>query len=486
MHPADLSLADASGALGTRELSSTELVRACLERIEERNADLNAFTQVFAEPALSHASDADARQGAGETRGPLDGVPVAIKDNICTISGLTTCGSRILEGYASPFDAGAIERLHRAGAIVIGKTNLDEFAMGSSCERSIHGPTRNPLDPDRVPGGSSGGSACAVGANMVPGALGSDTGGSIRQPASFCGITGYKPTYGLVSRWGLVAYASSLDQIGPLARSVDDCALLASVIMGFDDRDSTSARRDPPALDGTRAELSDLRFGVPLQARSAIEGTKAQEPFERALKHIRSAGATIVDVDIPELEHAVSAYYIVAPAEASSNLARFDGIRYGRRAALGPGEGLETLYARSRSEGFGDEVQRRIMLGTYVLSAGYYDAYYLSALRARRLLKNHLDEAFAARPGCDAILTPTTPGGAFPIGALLGDPLAMYAEDLFTVIANLAGLPAISLPAGECDDGGARMPQGIQLMTPAFADDRLLSISRAIEALGPP
>jgi aspartyl-tRNA(Asn)/glutamyl-tRNA(Gln) amidotransferase subunit A len=477
-------------AAGVRagECSAAEVARAALDRVASRDSALHAFLEVFEDRALARAAEIDRRRARGEPLGPLAGVPVAVKDNMCLAHGRTTAGSRMLEGYRSPFSATALERLEGAGAVIIGKTNLDEFSMGSSCEHSAFGPTKNPWDVSRVPGGSSGGSAAAVASGMVPLALGSDTGGSIRQPAGLCGIVGIKPTYGRVSRWGLVAYASSLDQIGPLARTVEDCALCLSAISGFDPLDATSSRE--PVEDwalglGRRPER--IVVGVPGFARAAANDPDAWAVFEGLLASLASAGVEVRDIGLAHADHAIAAYYIIAPAEASSNLARYDGVRYGRRAALPAGASLDDLYTRTRAEGFGREVQRRIMLGTHVLSSGYYDAYYLTALKTRRLIKGDFDAAFAG--GCDAVLMPTTPGPAFALGEKLADPLAMYAEDLYTVGANLAGLPAISVPAGFVERGGARLPVGAQLVGPAWGEGALLRVASVLEeaaALGAP
>ena len=460
--------------------SAVELTKAALARIEALNPGLNALTQVFPERALAQAAHVDGRVARGE-RLPLAGVTVALKDNLCLDFGLTTCGSRLLEHYASPFTATAAQRLFDAGAIIVGKANLDEFAMGSSTERSVHGPTRNPWDRERVPGGSSGGSAAAVAAGLCAAALGSDTGGSVRQPAAFCGVTGVKPTYGRVSRWGLVAYASSLDQIGTLTRDAADAAEMLAAIAGPDPRDSTS---DPHGTFGVPADLHTapamLTIGVPRQARSTANSPGVASAMEAAQAVFRDAGATFREIDLTMSDQAIAAYYLIATAEASSNLARFDGVRYGRRAELRPGEGLEALYARSRAEGLGAEVQRRIMLGTHVLSSGYYDAYYLRALKARRLIKADYDRAFAStadEPACDAILLPATPGPAFRLGEKLSDPLAMYLEDVYTVGVNLAGLPAIALPAGVECVGGRELPIGLQLIGPARGEAALLRLA---------
>lgn len=464
--------------------SPTGLVRAALDAAQALNPTLNAFTQLFPERALAVARAQEQRLASGEAAGaigPLAGVPVAVKDNICTDFGRTTCASRMLEGYESPFSATAVERLERAGAVIIGKTNLDEFAMGSSGEHSCFGPTRNPWDHGRVPGGSSSGSASAVAAGIVPVALGSDTGGSIRQPAALCGCVGLKPTYGTVSRSGLVAYGSSLDQIGPLSRTVADAALVLEAISGADPRDSTCLERGPVRVVASLDEpLGRFRLAVPAAAQGEGVDPRTRLVFGLAVRAFEHLGATIMPVELALGDELIAAYYLVATAEASSNLARFDGVRYGRRASIEPGASLEALYTRSRSEGFGAEVQRRIMLGTHVLRAGYSDRYYLTALRMRRLIRAEYDAVFGPM-ACDAVLTPTTPGPAFRLGEKSGDPLALYLEDVFTVGANLAGLPAVSLPAGFVPEGGSSLPIGVHLTGPAFGEARLLRIARAFE-----
>ncbi|TVS07789.1 MAG: Asp-tRNA(Asn)/Glu-tRNA(Gln) amidotransferase subunit GatA, partial [Phycisphaerales bacterium] len=433
--------------------SAREQVAEALARIEERNGACNAFVEVYAEEATARAAAIDERVAGGEDL-PLAGMPIAVKDNICTKVGKTTCASRILEGYRSPFDATVIGRLEAAGAVIVGKTNMDEFGMGSGTEHSVYGPTKNPWDTTRVAGGSSGGSAAAVAAGMVPVALGSDTGGSIRQPAGMCGVVGLKPTYGRVSRYGLVAFASSLDQIGPLTRTVEEAARVLGVIAGEDPNDATSSTRPVHDLVASARETPmRLRVGVVRAWATAKNDPGVDGAMERAKEVFRVMGAELVDVDLPHAEHAVSAYYIVAPAEASSNLARFDGVRYGRRAELDAGEGLEALYLRSRSEGFGAEVQRRIMLGTYALSSGYYEAYYNTALKVRRRIKEDYDAALGTGERgegarCDVLLMPTSPTPAYEIGCKRDDPVSEYLEDIYTVGVNLAGLPAISLPAG--------------------------------------
>ena len=459
--------------------SALSAVNGYLTAIDASNPSLNAFHEVFADAAREAASQVDAARKSGRLLGRLAGVPIAVKDNIATRLGHTTCSSRILENYRSPFDATAIERLAAEGAIIIGKTNLDEFAMGSSCERCAWGAVRNPWDPTRVPGGSSGGSAAAVGASLCSAALGSDTGGSIRQPASLCGIVGFKPTYGRISRYGLVAFGSSLDQIGPLTRSVRDAALLYEVMAGDDANDSTCASREVEAISDTIDHAPRApRVGLPRQYRTG-NSAAVDAALERAVDLLKGMGATIVDIDLPMTDVGISTYYVIAPAEASSNLARFDGIRYGHRAMGGD---LFELYARSRAEGFGAEVQRRIMLGTYVLSAGYYDAYYRRALQVRRVIKQEFDLAFAA---CDVILGPTSPTAAFPIGGVT-DPLAMYMCDVYTVNTNIAGICGISLPAGLDYSSGSPLPVGVQLQAQAFAEPTLLRIAYALEReLGP-
>ncbi len=473
-------------AVGSRAVSASEATEAALSRAHALNPRLNAFTQILDDYARTRAAEIDRALARGEPVGPLAGVPIVLKDNICTDFGFTTCSSRFLERYASPFTATAAQRLIDAGAVVIAKTNLDEFAMGSSTENSAFGPTRNPYDPDRVPGGSSGGSAAGVAARIVPGALGSDTGGSVRQPGAFCGLVGFKPSYGLVSRWGLVAYASSLDQIGPLTRTVRDAALVLSVIAHHDPLDSTSVACpgfDP--LTDLERPIQGLHIGVPREARSPSNHPAVNGAIDRACDGFRARGATIVDVELPALPHAIPAYYLVACAEASSNLARFDGVRFGRRAELANDATLFDLYARSRAEGFGPEVQRRIMLGAFALSSGYYDAYYATAMRVRRLIRDDFDRAFRGddrRPGCHALLMPTTPGPAFRLGEKTTDPWAMYLEDLYTVPANLAGLAAISVPAGTAEVGGVRLPVGVQLIAPSLSDAQLLRIARVIES----
>ena len=468
--------------------SAVEICTHCLERITDGDGRWNALTAVFRDEALARAAEIDRHRDAWRDR-PLLGVPITIKDVICTRGQPTTAASRILAGFRPPYDATVAARLREAGAIVVGKTNCDEFAMGSSTEHSAYGPSRNPWDPERTPGGSSGGAAAAVAAGLAPVAIGSDTGGSIRQPAAFCGIAGLKPTYGRVSRYGLLAFASSLDQIGPLARTVADTALVLGVLAGHDPRDATSV--DAPVDDYTAALTGDaagLRVGVPralLGHGDAGIDSEVLAAFDKALVALAAAGAAVIDVELPHAEHAVPVYYLVAPAEASSNLARYDGVRYGARAPAAPGSDdgagspLAAMYDRTRDAGFGAEVKRRIMLGTYALSAGYYDAYYRRAQRVRSLIRRDYDRAFdAAGPGVDVIAMPTTPATAFRLGEHLQDPLAMYLGDVFTVSANLTGLPAISVPAGFT---AARLPIGLQLVGRAFGEATLLRLAHAYE-----
>jgi aspartyl-tRNA(Asn)/glutamyl-tRNA(Gln) amidotransferase subunit A len=476
--------------LGGR-VSAVDVTREAIGRAEALNPRLNAFLQILPSQALAAATRVDARIAAGE-RPALAGVPVAIKDNLCLSAAdypgaRTTAASRMLQTYQSPFTATAVQRLIDAGAVIIGKTNLDEFAMGSSGENSAFGPTRNPWDESRVPGGSSSGSAAAVAAGIVPLALGSDTGGSIRQPAGLCGIVGLKPTYGRISRSGLIAFASSLDQIGPMARTVDDAALALCAMSGRDPHDATSADREREDFGaGLARDVRGAVIGIPRQAFDPANHPAVLDALHRATRALTEAGARIVEVDLPHAGHGIAAYYLVATAEASSNLARYDGVRYGRRAALRPGDGLADLYSRSRAEGFGAEVQRRIMLGTYALSAGYYDAYYLTALKVRRRIKGDFDAAFdPAGPGCAALLMPASPEPAWKLGEKAADPLGMYLADIYTVGANLAGLPGITVPAGLAEvsgaGGGTKLPCGVQLIGPAWGETRLLSLAAMLE-----
>jgi aspartyl-tRNA(Asn)/glutamyl-tRNA(Gln) amidotransferase subunit A len=468
------TVAELRAALDARQASARELVERALSRAAALEPTLHAFVSLRHEAALREADAADARLASGAPRSALDGLPVALKDNLAAAGEPCGCGSRILEGYVSPFDATAVARLRAAGAIVVGRTNMDEFAMGSSTEHSAHGPTRNPWDPARAPGGSSGGSAAAVAAGIVPLAFGSDTGGSIRQPAAFTGVVGMKPSYGRVSRFGLVAFASSLDQVGPFARTAADCALALDVVSGHDPRDSTSLPEPPTrshaALDG---RVAGLVLGLPREYLAADGADPAVlRAVEDAARELEKAGATLREVSLPHTRYAVATYYLIATAEASSNLARFDGVRYGRRAA--GARNLTDLYERSRSEGFGPEVKRRILLGTYVLSAGYFDAYYRKAQQVRTLLRRDFAAAFE---GCDALLTPTTPEVAFRLGERTADPLRMYLSDVYTVSANLAGLPAVSLPCGAAHG----LPVGLQLLGRAGDDATPLRLADAFQ-----
>ena len=463
------SVVELSAALAGGECSAVELADAFLARIDAHGPALNAFVHVDADGARAAARASDERRAKGEARGPLDGLPLAHKDIFVTASMPTTCGSRMLEGYVSPFDAAVVERLAAAGAVTLGKANMDEFAMGSSNENSVRGPVANPWDADRVPGGSSGGSAALVAARLAPAATGTDTGGSIRQPAAFCGLTGIKPTYGRVSRWGMVAFASSLDQAGPLAATAEDCALLLAAMAGHDERDATSSALPVPdyaaALD---TDIRGLRVGVPEEYFGDGLDDDVEAAVREALAELERAGAVPVPVSIPNQKHGIPAYYVVAPAEASSNLSRFDGVRFGHRAE-GPAD-LTDLYERTRAEGFGPEVRRRILTGAYVLSAGYYDAFYAQAQRVRQLIANDFARAFA---DVDVIAGPTTPSVAFARGAKSDDPVAMYLNDLYTVSANLVGLPALSVPCGFSDG----LPVGLQLIGRAFDEARLLNVA---------
>ena len=452
--------------------SARAAVEATVAAVAARNEELNVFLHVDADAALAEADAIDARVAAGEDPGILAGVPVAIKDNICQTGVPTTCSSKILDGWRPPYNATVIDRLRAAGAIPFGKTNLDEFAMGSSTENSAFGPTRNPLDPSRVPGGSSGGSAAAVAANMTPLSLGSDTGGSIRQPAALCGLVGVKPTYGLVSRYGLIAFASSLDQIGPFAHSVTDAALLLEAISGHDPLDSTSLPEPAPSLV---AHVNDGVAGKRVAwVRELVEGADESvvASVEKAREALRDAGATIVELSIPELRLGLSAYYLIAPAEASSNLARYDGVRFGQRV---DGEDVTAMMEATRTAGFGAEVKRRIMLGTYALSAGYFDAYYGQALKVRTLMIEAFSRAYGE---ADMLLGATTPSVAFEFGSKTKDPMAMYLSDVFTIPTNLAGDAAISVPVGT---GEAGLPIGVQLLGPGRSEASLFAAARVLE-----
>ena len=453
--------------------TARSVVEEHLAAIEGRESEIHACNTVLTESALAAADAVDAAVARGGDPGPLAGVPVALKDNLCTRGIATTCSSKILDGWLPPYTATAVQRITDAGGIPIAKTNLDEFAMGSSTENSAFGTTRNPHDVSRVPGGSSGGSAAAVAAGFAPLALGSDTGGSIRQPAALCGVVGVKPTYGLVSRYGLIAFASSLDQIGPFATTVDDAALLLETIWGHDRMDSTSIDAEPPAL-GSSADVAGLRVGI-VQELTDVDGIapEVRAAVERAAASLEAAGATVDRVSVPSCTYGLSAYYLIAPAEASSNLARYDGVRYGLRAE---GVDVADMNAKTRAAGFGPEVKRRIMLGTYALSAGYYDAYYGKAQKVRTLI---IRDFAAAYERFDVLLSPTAPTEAFEIGAKTADPLAMYLSDVCTIPTNLAGHAAMSVPFGV---GAAGLPIGVQVLAPALGEPVMFRIARALEA----
>ena len=464
----DKTVAQLSQALADGEVTSEELTRAYLDRIKEKDGELNSFVTVTEEEALEAAREADQARRAGKA-GPLTGIPMAHKDIFCTQGVKTACGSKMLDNFISPYDAAVVERLSSAGMVMLGKLNMDEFAMGSSNETSFYGPVANPWDTKAIPGGSSGGSAAAVAARLAPAATGTDTGGSIRQPASMCGITGLKPTYGRVSRWGMVAFASSLDQGGPMARTAEDCALLLGAMAGFDERDSTSVQRDVPDYAGELdRSIEGLKIGLPKEYFAEGLDPEVAKVIEAAVEEYRRLGAEIKEISLPNTHLAVPAYYVVAPAEASSNLSRFDGVRYGHRAE--DPENLEDLYKRSRGEGFGDEVKRRIMVGTYALSAGYFDAYYLKAQQIRRLIADDFAKAFEE---VDVIMGPTAPNAAFDRGEKKDDPVAMYLSDIYTLSVNLAGLPGMSVPAGFAGE----RPVGLQIIGNYFEEGRLLNVA---------
>jgi len=466
------SVIDLAGAVRAGSTTAVEVLEQHLARIDAREGEIHAFNLVTTDAARGAAAAIDAAVSRGDDPGPLAGVPVALKDNLCTRGVPTTCSSRILEGWKPPYDATVVERLRRAGAVVVGKTNLDEFAMGSSTENSAFGPTRNPLDTSRVPGGSSGGSAAAVAAGFAATSLGSDTGGSIRQPAALCGLVGVKPTYGLVSRLGLVAFASSLDQIGPFTHTVADAALVLEVIAGHDPLDSTSLPSPvPPVRRAVDEGVAGMRIG---RVSDLPEGSEPDvlARLDEAFAALERAGATIVDVALPSMQYGLTAYYLVAPAEASSNLARYDGVRYGLRVEAGD---LNATYSATRSAGFGPEVKRRIMLGTYALSAGYYDAYYGKALKVRRLIAGDFAAAYSS---CDAILTPTSPSVAFPFGDKTSDPLSMYLCDVFTIPTNLAGHAAMSVPFRT---GAHGLPVGVQVLAPALGEVAMFRVAGELE-----
>ena len=462
------TIAELSQALHKGVISSGELTGIYLSRIKQHNPQLNSFITLTEEHALDEASKADQRIKAGEA-GPLTGIPIAHKDIFCTDGVATTCASKMLHNFIAPYDASCVAGFRQAGAVMVGKTNMDEFAMGSSNETSYYGPVKNPWDPEKVPGGSSGGSAAAVAACLIPGATGTDTGGSIRQPAALCGCTGLKPTYGRVSRYGMIAFASSLDQGGPITRTAEDAALMLGVMAGFDEKDSTSLETPVPDY---RAALDDsidgVKIGLPKEYFSEGLDDNVARLIDEALKEYQKLGAKVVEISLPNSNLSVPAYYVVAPAECSSNLSRYDGVRFGYRCD--DPQDLMDLYKRTRGEGFGAEVKRRVMIGTYVLSAGYYDAYYLKAQQIRRLISDDFADAFKK---VDVIMGPTTPSTAFALGDKVDDPITMYLSDIYTIAVNLAGLPAISIPAGFVD----QLPVGLQIIGNYFEEARLLNVA---------
>jgi aspartyl-tRNA(Asn)/glutamyl-tRNA(Gln) amidotransferase subunit A len=474
-----LSAAELAAAIASGDTSSVEVTEAHLERISAHDESVHAFLHLDVEGALVAAKAVDAKRAAGTTLGPLAGVPLALKD-VLTQRGIpTTAGSKILEGWKPPYDSTVVERLRAADIVILGKTNMDEFAMGSSTENSAYGPTRNPWDLDRIPGGSSGGSSAAVAAHFAPLSIGTDTGGSIRQPAAVTGIVGSKPTYGGVSRYGLIAFSSSLDQAGPFARTVLDAALLHETIAGYDARDSTSINAPvPPVVDAARrASVAGMRVGVVRELTGEGYQAGVQQRFDEAVALLTSLGATVHEVSAPHFVYALPAYYLIAPSEASSNLARFDAMRYGLRVGDDGVNGAETVMALTREAGFGAEVKRRIMIGTYALSSGYYDAYYGSAQKVRTLISRDFEKAFNE---VDVLVSPTTPTTAFKIGEKADDPMAMYLNDLATIPANLAGIGGLSVPVGLAPEDG--LPVGLQVMAPALADDRMYAVAAALEA----
>ena len=463
------SLKQLSSQLAGKKISSIELTTEFLKRIRELNSEYNAFITINEEISLAQAQAADKMLAAGQA-GPLTGIPIAQKDIFCAKGWLTTCGSKMLSNFVSPYDAGVIERFNQAGAVNIGKTNMDEFAMGSSNETSFYGPVKNPWDHAAVPGGSSGGAACAVAARLAPAATGTDTGGSIRQPAALCGISGIKPTYGLVSRYGMIAFASSLDQGGPMAKSAEDLALLLNVMVGFDPRDSTSLQRDAEDyMQDLQKPLAGLRIGLPKEYFAEGMSKDVESALEKALDEYRKLGAETVEISLPNASLSIPVYYVLAPAEASSNLSRFDGVRYGYRAKSY--RDLSDMYRKTRAQGFGAEVKRRILIGTYVLSHGYYDAYYIKAQKLRRLIAQDFTEAYKQ---CDIIMGPTTPTVAFNLGEKSGDPIQMYLSDIYTSAANLTGLPAMSIPVGF---GDKHRPVGLHIIGNYFREAQMLNVA---------
>ena len=466
------SLADLARSLKAKEFSSVELTRHFLDRIEQYDGKLNSFITVTEEAALASAKAADERLAKGNA-GKLNGIPLAQKDIFNTLGVRTSCGSKMLDNFKAPFDATVIEKFKASGAVMLGKTNMDEFAMGSSNETSFYGAVKNPWDLERVPGGSSGGSAAAVAARLAPAATGTDTGGSIRQPASLCGLTGLKPSYGRVSRWGMIAFASSLDQAGPMAASAEDCALMLNEMAGFDPRDSTSMERDTEDYSAALSDnLDGLKIGLPKEYFADGLESDVEESVRAALKEYEALGAQLVDISLPNSNLSVPAYYVIAPAECSSNLSRMDGVRFGYRCE--DPKDLEDLYKRSRGEGFGDEVKRRILIGAYALSAGYYDAYYLKAQQIRRLISNDFKEAFKQ---VDVIMGPTSPDTAFKFGEKSDDPVGMYLSDIYTIAVNLAGLPSMSIPVQPAKG----LPVGLQLIGDYWQESRLLNVAHRFQ-----
>ncbi len=472
----DLSAMELARMLRKGEISAREITESVFKRIDEREDTINAFITTTRETAFTQADEADAKFKRGGDIPPLTGIPIAVKDLLCTKGAKTTCGSRILKDFVPTYNATAVKKVLDAGAVLVGKTNMDEFGMGSSTENSIIGPTRNPVDPERVAGGSSGGSAAAVGSGESILALGTDTGGSIRQPSAFCGVTGIKPTYGRVSRYGLIAYASSLDQIGAIGKTVADCAMLLNVICGHDPRDTTSANvATPNFLETPQQDIEGIRIGIPEEFFAEGLDLRIKETVLKAVGLLEKNGAQIVPINLPHSPYAVSAYYLIATAEASSNLARYDGVKYGFRNEGDMADCME-MYEKTRTTGFGMEVKRRIMLGAYVLSAGYYDAYYLKAQKARTLIKQDFDKAFQK---VDCIMTPVSPCLPFALGEKMTDPLQMYLVDIYTVSLNLAGLPGMSLPCGRVDN----LPVGLQIVGKHFDEETVLQVGAAYERM---
>lgn len=470
----DLTAVELAGQIKSGKTTAVEAMEAVIANIDSKEGELNCYVTFDREAALSAAKEAQKKIEAGELTGPLAGVPIAIKDNMCTEGVLTTCSSKILGNFIPQFSSEAVKRIEEAGAVVIGKTNMDEFAMGSTTETSAYGPTKNPWNTEHVPGGSSGGSAAAVAANECFCALGSDTGGSIRQPASYCGVVGMKPTYGTVSRYGLIAYGSSLDQIGPLCKDVTDCATIMEVIASHDKKDSTSVeRKDTDFTSALVDDVAGMRIGIPRDYFGEGLDPQVKEAVLSAAEVLKSKGAIVEEFDLSLVEYAIPTYYTIAAAEASSNLERFDGVKYGFRAK--DYDGLHSMYKKTRSEGFGPEVKRRIMLGSFVLSSGYYDAYYLKALRVKAMIKKAFDEAFA---NYDVILGPVAPTTAPKLGSSLADPIKMYLGDIYTISVNLAGLPGISVPCGKDDNG---LPIGVQLIGDCFNEKKLIQTAYAYE-----